>query len=627
MLIFLLFEVFTSYATNVDSLINVFNKSVFIKNDSILYKISHDISFYSNDPNQKLYYAQKAFYYSCKWNNTKYKAGSKYLEASAYIQLGNYSQAIRSLYNSKKLYNNINDNQRVSYVLSRLADIYTSNKQFLKAEKIFKESIFLLNDIINSITDSINVNYYKKNLAITHLNLGELYRTEKKYGISIINYNKADSIFTSLYYTKGIAYAKGNIGLVYVSQNKLDSAQIYLQDAITYLEEQNDNYAVSSYMDGLAELYLKQNKIQKALITSQKSLNLARDYGLKEQIRDASYRLSTIYSILNNFKQALEYQKQYVIYKDSLNNEDVTRQIANIQTEYEVAQKQKEVDQEKARKDTYRVIMLAIIGIAVLLLTLIISLLRSSYKRKTVNNLLNTQKQELEEANTIKNQFFSILSHDLRSPLAAFCSYTEILNMYAETKEFDQLEDTAKGMQNNANNLLDMLDNLLQWGIHQMNQTDVTPSEVNVQELVNKEVTHLRNVSLKKDIEVRVEIDSSIELKVTPESMSIAIRNLINNAIKFTPTGGLICIRASEEEQQTIIEVEDNGVGMPQDKVNKLFNFDASNSTYGTDNEKGVGLGLQLVLSFINSHNAQLEVESEEGKGTIFRMVFGYNEH
>ncbi len=151
-----------------------------------------------------------------------------------------------------------------TFILSSLGRVFRLNKQYNEAEEKFTESIFLLQNIYKSLTDSIESYYVRKKTAITISNLGELYRTEKKYECSLKSYIQAKAIFTLLKFKKRIIYAKGNIGLVYVAQNKLESAQIYLQDAITYLEEQNDNYAASSYMDGLAELYLKQNKIHKA---------------------------------------------------------------------------------------------------------------------------------------------------------------------------------------------------------------------------------------------------------------------------------------------------------------------------------------------------------------------------
>ncbi len=492
LLILLMFVGSFSYANNVDSLINKFKNDELTESDSILYNLSHNISYQSNVPDIKLLYAQKAIKYSTKWGITKYIAGSKFIESSAYIKLGNYAQAIKSLYES------IKDIKRESFVLSNLASVYQYNKQFQLAEENFKQSILILRNVIDAITDS---SIYKVNtlkLGIIILNEGELYRSEEMYTKALECYNEADSIFISLNNEKCIAYAKGNIGLVYAAQDKLDMAMKNLDDAIAYLEQQNDNYAVSSYLDGLAEVYLKQNKLRKSLVTSQKSLKLAQDYGLKEQIRDASYRLSIIYNKLHRYFKAFVYQKQYAVYKDSLNNEETTRQIVNLQTQYEIVQKQSEVNEAMFEKNTYLVIVIGLACIAFLLIVMIFFLLRNSRRRKEKNKLLHSQNKRLANANSIKNSFFSILSQDLRSPLAAFCSYTEVLSLYAEDKDFRKIEEVADDMQTNSNNLLDLLDNLLQWGVHQMNTTDMAPSDINVQELVQMELNHLQNISRKK---------------------------------------------------------------------------------------------------------------------------------
>ncbi len=619
-LLFLLIIVsFSSYANNIDSLINVYKRYELVQNDLVLYKLCNEISYKSTDPIIKLNYAKNSFGYSVNLKSKKYIARSKYLEANAYVKMCNYSQAVRSFCDSKSLYESIEDRRRVCVVLLGLANVYTAIKQYHKAELNYKESINLLRDLNRGLKDSSR-SIWDLKLGATILNLGELYRKLSLNDSAVCYFREAIQYCESN--KNYITYAKGNIGLVYVAQNKLDSAQVYLNEAITYLQQQNDNYAVSSYLDGMAELYLKQNLLQKALATSKKSLRLAMDYGLKEQIRDASLRLSTIYDSLHNYENAFRYQKQYVLYKDSINNEEVTRQIANLQTEYEIAQKQKVVDQEKAKKETYRAIVIGLLSIAVLLIALIAILLYNRRRRKMVHELLRKQNQELKDANHIKNRFFSILSHDLRSPLAAFYSYAEVISLYAEDKDFEKIELAAEEMQINSNHLLDLLDNLLQWGVHQMNRTEITPSLVSVKELVQKEVDHLYNVSHKKQIDVQVQIPPSLCLKVNVSSMSIAVRNLINNALKFTPLGGEIIIRGEEDEHQKILEFSDNGIGMSQEKVDNLFHFDTANSTYGTENEKGVGLGLQLVCNFIQSHNAQLKVESLEGIGTTFRIVF-----
>lgn len=499
----------------------------------------------------------------------------------------------------------------VGTATAKLAEVYKKNLDFELAQLYYNNAI----NIFNNTNDIVR-------LAGVQLNLGEFYR-------SILEKEKAISIFThalknyeNLNYQYGIAYAKGNIGLVYIAQNKLDSAEIYLNKSIEILEPLGDNYAVSSYLDGLAEVYFKRKQYLKAKQTSLKSLQLAQEYGLKEQMRDASLRLSTIYNQSKDFEKAFFHHKQYVAYRDSINNEETIRKIANLHTKYEVAQKQKEVDEQKSHKERYLIIAIGVTAVLVALLVLSIIIFRISRYRKKVNQKLHEQRRELTKANATKNKFFSVLSHDLRSPLSTFHSFSEVIDICAEHNEVNKVLEISKEMRSSSANLLDLLDNLLQWGITQMGSNQSVQSNVSVKDIVLAEKRHLQHVSDRKNIEVHVNIGNNITVFVDRVKFSMAIRNLLNNAIKFTPSEGAIRFVSEVNDSKIVLKISDTGVGMSKEQQKKLFNFSEITSTYGTQNEKGVGLGMQLIMQFIKDSRAKINVESEMGKGTTFILTF-----
>ncbi len=609
--IILLFNSTFFYASNIDELILTYESKKHDSNDSVLFFLSKKISYSAQDPKLKLLYAKIA--YDCAQNikNDEWKAGAKYLEATSYLKCSDLDLAINSLLESKMLYYDCGNNIGVASCYTRLADIYLRKEESFKSEGYYKKAI----EILISLADN-------KRLIVSYINLGELYRKVNRYNDALKCFYKSDSVSSKSNDFTFYSYIQGNIGLVYADQNKLDSAEIYLTKSIEILDSLGDNYAMSSYLDGLAEVYFKRKQYKKAKQTAHKSLLLAQEHGLKEQIRDASLRLSTIYNQSKDFEKAFFHHKQYVAYRDSINNEETIRKIANLNTKYEVAQKQKEVDEEKAYKNRYLIIAISAISVLILLTVLVFIILKISRERRKTNIILEQQRKELENANATKNKFFSILSHDLRSPLATFHSYAEVIEICSEHNDVDKLLVLGKELKSSSAGLLDLLDNLLQWGVNQMGDQQSVPTTVNLKDVATLEVDHLKHVSNKKNINVSVNIAPSVTLFVDRIQLSITIRNLINNAIKFTSAGGSVAVSAEDTTLHTILKISDTGVGMTQEQKDKLFDFNKINSTYGTQNEKGVGLGMQLVCGFVKENNAKLHVETELGKGTTFALVF-----
>jgi two-component system sensor histidine kinase/response regulator len=223
----------------------------------------------------------------------------------------------------------------------------------------------------------------------------------------------------------------------------------------------------------------------------------------------------------------------------------------------------------------------------------------------------------LERLNAEKSKLFSIISHDLRSPLASVQQYIEIL------QETD-LEDAQK--KRIESDLLDvishtqeMLFNLLSWSTTQMSGTKVALTHVNISAVLKPIVEIYKPLALKKEIQLDYSVQKSFEVVADSNMLQLIVRNLVGNAIKFTPSGGAISVEVRESESSCMIVVKDNGGGIkPEDKAT-LFSL-KSRSTYGTNNEKGVGLGLFLCKEYAEVQKGKLWFESEPGAGTTFYL-------
>ena len=234
----------------------------------------------------------------------------------------------------------------------------------------------------------------------------------------------------------------------------------------------------------------------------------------------------------------------------------------------------------------------------------------------------NAQKQladektlTLESLNAEKDKLFSIISHDLRSPLALTQQYFSALKEVEMDNE-ERLE-LEKELVNNLTNAEDLLSNLLNWAKNQMQNATPKIKKINLNQLLEKKMEVFQNIALKKDIQLITNINENINIKADMDMLRLIIRNLLNNAIKFTPAGGKIVLTAIKQDADCIISVKDTGIGIPTDKHGDIFSLKA-NSTYGTENEKGTGLGLVLCKDYTLLQKGKIWFTSTEGVGTTF---------
>ena len=248
----------------------------------------------------------------------------------------------------------------------------------------------------------------------------------------------------------------------------------------------------------------------------------------------------------------------------------------------------------------------------------VLSYLINSYQREKNNAL--TASLALKEANDSKTRLLSILSHDLRSPLNSIASFLEILHEYGLSDE--ERRFLEKNLLNETKNTQVMLHNLLNWTKSQMDGgTTVNMIRLNLSEVVSTCLLVQQASAEIKAITITVNIDPSTELNADLDMLKLVIRNLINNAIKFTPTGGEIQIYSSYVPGYVRLHIADNGVGIPPERQKELFKLNAT-STYGTSNEKGVGLGLILCKEYTEMQKGRISFNSIPGKGTTFILEF-----
>jgi signal transduction histidine kinase len=229
--------------------------------------------------------------------------------------------------------------------------------------------------------------------------------------------------------------------------------------------------------------------------------------------------------------------------------------------------------------------------------------------------------EKLLELNKAKDKFFSIISHDLKSPFNSILGFTEILKEQDNELEEADRKQIFNSLYNSTRNTLNLLNNLLQYSRFQIGLVNFEPHPLHLMQVVKENINILEGTALKKKINLKNNLNEDIVVSSDGEMLNSILRNLINNAIKFTSESGEISVSASVEKDFARIKIKDSGVGMSKETLDNLFKMDSKKSTPGTNKEEGTGLGLLLVKEFVEKNGGQIIVKSEVEKGSEFSFT------
>jgi two-component system CheB/CheR fusion protein len=238
---------------------------------------------------------------------------------------------------------------------------------------------------------------------------------------------------------------------------------------------------------------------------------------------------------------------------------------------------------------------------------------------KQIGFTLKTTNEELFKLNSQKDKFFSIIAHDLRGPFNGFLGLTEIMANQLNTLSLNDLLSISVSLNNSANNLFNLLNNLLEWARMQQGILIFNPASILLLPFVTSTVQPIMELANKKGVGISLHIPDNLQVFADPNMLSSTIRNLASNAVKFTPAGGQVSLKAATiADGHTEFSVKDTGIGMDSETLANMFKLDVSISRKGTDGEPSTGLGLLLCKDFIEKHGGMIWVDSEEGKGSTF---------
>jgi signal transduction histidine kinase/Tfp pilus assembly protein PilF len=467
-------------------------------------------------------------------------------------------------------------------------------------------------------------------------NLGQLRAMEGKFQEALDYHREALRVNRTLRDQYAEANSLNDIGVLYGQMNNDERSQANHVVALEIRQKIGDKKGVAESCNNLAALYLRTNKPLDAITYGTLALEQAGESQAREQLLRSYEHLSLAYKMAGDFQKALEHKERSMAILELIQSEKQDRQLLEAENRYVLSTKENEIqrldtlrrerEREIASERKFRNILFLVAGLifitAGLLLVLYLVKRRSNRKLQAARREVERKNQKLEELNHTKDKFFSIISHDLRGPLNSLTSFSRLLMNHTESMSKEEIKLLASDLDKSVQNLLALLENLLEWSRSQTGNIDFTPERFNLREILvaNKEL--LDGQAKAKRISIDVDAEYDVFVNLHKNSITTVVRNLVSNAIKFTPAGGSVTIKLTTDPSGLLLSVVDTGVGMSKEVMAKLFQVGSKHSTKGTANEKGTGLGLILCREFIERNGGTLSVDSVEGKGSKFTCRF-----
>ncbi len=568
-----------------------------------------------------------------KETNKKEIASIENIRGINYWSAGNYSNGLVSCNRSIVLYRQLNDSVNLPEVLNNKGAILWGLSNYENALECFFEShiIFEKQNIQNLLTcnnigqvyldwgyDANALEYFQKaekmipqsksklGIAYTYLNLGVHYSKANEINKALNYLQKSELGYAGLNDLVGVSLCKIRIAECYEKAGNLNLAGENFKKAAQIAEESKNNHRIALAYYHLAKHELSLNNFEKSLSNSSISLQIAR----KGQYKDVEYllygHLSELHEMKGQATKSLEMLKKAVAMKDEIYREKIAVQYLVMELTLENESKEFEnlklKNENDLKEKTIRFQAFTVIMILVLLGAIVV-----------YTYFLTRKKKELQKANETKDKIFSIVSHDLRGPVGNLNNMIDILVNEKIEEDHRKLLHMFKPAITNSYNLLN---NLLVWAKSNLGKLEFKGRNFELEALINETILPIADLAAKKSITINYESNQKTFAFADKMLTQTILRNLLNNAIKFTSEKGIIKIFIEESGKNIVISVKDNGVGIS--KKNQSVMFKTETHTLGTNRETGSGLGLMLCRELSEKNGGSIWFTSRQGEGSTF---------
>lgn len=511
--------------------------------------------------------AKSIFKRSTKLGYNKGVYGALNLLGNASFIICDYEKAHSYFIDSIKIAEEMKDDKSLAFGLNNIGIILFRLKKFEKALDYYNKSLK-----IKLKSDN------KASISTTYNNIGLICYNLKKYDEALKYFKKSIKIDKEIDNRHAICRELNNIGLVWKFKGDLKKSLKSFQDS--YKESKKIEYkkGMASALSNIATHHLSAGNFDKALEKAFEGKALAKDIHSNHHLTYFYTTILEAYEKKKDYKNTVKYYKKYTALKDKILSEDSNNKILEMQIKYESEKKERE-------SEIYRI-----------------------------------KSEELTSLNAKKDKFFRIIHHDLLNPFTAMHSTATFLSKYYEKFDDVKRKNYVNMILGSSERLIKLMDNLFEWVKTQSGEIDYQPEKVDLKEITEHNLELLGNNINSKKIKVSSKFCKNCYVDADRNMTDTIVRNLIANAIKFTFEGGKINITSKCSSKKIRFSVEDNGMGIDEENMSKLFDVSLTFTTPGTKDEKGTGLGLILVKEFLDLNSGKISVESEPGQGTKFTI-------
>ncbi|NOS91673.1 MAG: tetratricopeptide repeat protein [Cyclobacteriaceae bacterium] len=616
--------------------------------------------WFKNEYDTSLYYSMQSLAIAQNLKDAGLEAMACNLNGVCYYYQGNYLRAVENYERAIKLFQHTKILTELGNSYGNLALVYFNQGSYAKSLNYHLKALEIaqgendwigmsacytnMAEIYHKQGDTTNalVNYeqslvyseragYHQGQAQTLLKLASLEVASKKYQRAEKFIEQASNLFQLVKEKRGEALALVVKSDVLRANGNLTKAINLCIQALSTFDKIGNVEESCTTLVKLAEMSLALKQWDDAIKYAKQSRELASKLGNYDVQRDAADVLSKVYKIQGDYRQAHHYLEEKWKAADSLALREQIREIDKARFEYEISQKQKELeisekDKTVAMEQTreQKLINWMTSGLAILITIMTFIIYRNFTAQRTINlklaiqkSEIEEQKKELERLGQIKDKVFSIVAHDLKSPMSTLQGMVMLYkNKLVEPHELDVYFST---MESRLSTTTTLLENLLEWSRSQMSGAAIHLVRFNVEDVLTEIQLFFLPMAKAKQIELKFSADLHTMVHADKEMIRSVIRNLISNAIKFSAAGKQISCIANTQGKQIVIQIADGGVGMTEDQLANIWSLQKI-STKGTNNETGTGLGLLLCKDFVERNKGTITVTSALGVGTTFEI-------
>lgn len=552
-----------------------------------------------------------------------------------------YKEALEEYLYSEKLFQKLMNNkpknlleleENYGATLNNIGNVYLRLEDFDKSIKFFEQALLIQKKTGDTYSESA-----------AYTNIGNIYYYMLEFDKSLENYHKALEVATGLDNYSLEANIVQNIASTYLAIKQNKKALKYYYKALDIFQKTDNADGILEIYTSLALAYMSDMNKDSASHYFKISENIARDIKDYQYLSYIQSNKADFYKTLGNLEKAFDYLKESQISKDSVMSIESREQINKLTVQYESEKKDnliriKNLEMDQKENEIY--LMYLALGIVSISFAFIIWLYRNKNKNLTLikekndaieeanleleqqNDFISKQNDELINLNAMKDKFFSIISHDMRNPVTNLSLLIDLAEAYSERGDYQQLPDKFRKFKISLQHLMSLFDNLLTWAKTQTGNIKFHKSNQNITAILSNLADSFALTSEVKNINFEFHAQKNIMLDADKDMLEFIVRNLLSNSFKFTNHGGNVILSVDENESSVMIKVKDDGIGLTEEEIDKLFMIHQKYSKSGTANEKGSGLGLTIVKEFVDLHQGSIEVNSKVNQGAEFIIKF-----